>query len=165
MECDNTFHIKDHHPNLITQRADYTGNDGNMGCGAFRIEEYEDNKENAMIFVDFEKGMKLSIEDENMTIWRAAGEGANRLPWTLQERSWSASRGAGISDEGDIAQPIIPHKLGDRERHYGTQYTQRLRGAVFMTLVLAASIICGLCFVEQQFTCCERTLDKLGSGN
>ena len=67
MECDNTFHIKDHHPNLITQRADYTGNDGNMGCGAFRIEEYEDNKENAMIFVDFEKGMKLSIEDENMT--------------------------------------------------------------------------------------------------
>ncbi|OLQ02192.1 hypothetical protein AK812_SmicGene14990 [Symbiodinium microadriaticum] len=33
---------------------------------AARIEEYEDNKENATILVDFEQSTKLSIQDENM---------------------------------------------------------------------------------------------------
>ena len=66
MEYDSNCPTQDHHPHIITQRADHTGNDGNMGCGAFRIEEYEDNKENATILVDFEQSTKLSIQDENM---------------------------------------------------------------------------------------------------
>ena len=83
------------------------------------------------------------------------------LPTEISGRSWSATRGAGISDEGNIAQAVVLDKLGDRKRHYDTQYNQRPRGAAFTALALAASIICDPCLVVQQPTHCEGTPQAL----